>query len=256
MKKFLSAVLIFCAMIFPINCQAVNLDYRSYDDDDFLERIMGNWYDTEGNLFLTISNDYKINGHPILKYGHTFNETEFGCQIIYSGANQDEIIELWYSPIKGREFLFITETYNKSDNYIPQKIYALRRTKNPQYYESVGGIYLGMDFRDVIKLYGEPTKIVESNYTGYTLKYEKQGFDLGIYGNIVSWIKIYKYGDRKFDRSGLSARHPKSDFERKYNPKSYHWTGALDIGHDEYIFIKSDYVALALSNNSMFDLWK
>jgi len=51
-------MIIFCVVIFSTNCQA--------GDVNRLEDIIGNWYDTNGNLALTISKDYSINGCKIL----------------------------------------------------------------------------------------------------------------------------------------------------------------------------------------------
>ena len=251
MKKILSAVIIFCVMIFSVTCQAFCFDIGDSDSVSVttLETLIGNWYDSKGNLTLTISNDYKLNGCAIMNVGMTNVEYEIGYKIIYRDGNRDKSITLWHPHPYSTEHEIL---FMKSDN---KNWYALRKTKNPQYFESIGGIYLGMDKDEVLKFYGEPSKKDNSKY--YSVwTYKKQGFDLFIEGNIVTCIKIYPYGDRKFDRSGLSARNFKKDFEYKYNLKNdFNGFGFFAIGYGEYIKFKDDKsVVLTLMINSIFDI--
>ena len=110
---------------------------------------------------------------------------------------------------------------------------ALRRTKEPRYFESVGGIYIGMDKNQVVSLYGQPSS-VENNRNNSTWKYNDLGLELGFYMNVVTGITIYPYGNRRFDWSGLSARSSQTDFEYKYN-SSMSRRGNINIGHGELI---------------------
>lgn len=120
-----------------------------------------------------------------------------------------------------------------------------RRTPNPMYYESVGGIYLGMPSYKVTELYGQPDL-----YNGYSAGYSKLGLEVNIREGIVWQITIHNYGDRKFDRSGLDANNSMEEYANAYginNPVKF----ANSIGYGEYIWLdKLPYsVQLSLFSN-------
>lgn len=228
MKNFCAAMKIFVlAAILIFHAKVSAYDYRSVDVS-YLENIIGNWYDTKGNLVLTISKDYKLNGCQIMSVGFTA-DTAGLYKIIFKDGNQDKCIEVIatgsYEKHSDHEMLIFNEN-------------ALRRTKTPKYFESVGGIYIGISQNEVLKLYGEP-----SSKESHIWKYKNLGLEVAISWGIVTWIKIYSYGDRKFDWSGLSARSSKSAFENKYRT-SMSRRGSLDIGHGEVINVSDNEVTL------------
>ena len=113
-------------------------------------------------------------------------------------------IEIWILiSYRGNKFIVLDE-----------KI-ALRNTKNPHYFESVGGIYLGMSKNQVLSLYGQPST-VETRHRFSTWKYNDDGFDVEFRYNIVEKITIYRNGNRRFDWLGLSANNSRADFINKY----------------------------------------
>lgn len=71
-------------------------------------------------------------------------------------------------------------------------------------------------------------------------------FSLTVHGDTVRGITIYKSGDRKFDRSGLSANSSLTSYKNFYQTKenSNDRVTWLYIGHGEVIFLKSDSVTL------------
>ena len=208
-------------------------DYRSVDVT-VLKNIIGNWYDTKGNLVLTISSDYKVNGCTVMSVGYTADSAAFYKVRINEGGSYKDI-----------EFEHSGASYHET---ITLNGYSLRRTKNPQYFESIGGIYLGMSKSDVLKLYGQPTSETKYKFEA-TLKYANDGFDVHIFGDTVSSVTIYVRGNRKFDRTGLSARNSINDFFRKYNASPYpNSRRGVKIGYGEVIFVfENDRVELAMS---------
>ena len=189
-------------IIFPANCSA--------GDVHNLKNIIGDWYDTNGNLALTISEDYSINGCKILNselFGFT-NCTagiRYDLKIIEKTGVRDLILEYVSSSTAKK---FSEENYHEMIIIDTKNIYY--RSKNQRHYESVGGI-----------LYGEPSSVEKDpNYNRYEFKYKNDGFDVEFVGDRVFEIIIYDYGNRKFDISGLSARDSEESYKKFYKPKA------------------------------------
>ena len=238
MKKFFATILVLGLMFFYANCQAAT-NYNSVPITQ-LKNIVGSWYDTEGNLILTISNDYKLNGHQITSVGF-MGDTVAMYKIVFNDGNQSKYIEVTNAGNNERSSyhnILVVTLANRN------AAVALRRTKDPQYVESIGGIYLGMDKDQVLRLYGKPSEVT-SNRTASTWTYSNSGFKVHFEWNVVTGITIYSYGDRKFDGSGLSARSSASDFAYKYNTE-VNRRGNLNIGHGELIRIDKDSVYLGI----------
>lgn len=159
MKNFCEALKIFVIglifssmMIFSANCSAD--DYYSRPITQ-LNEFVGNWYDTNGNLVLSISSDYKVNGCPVVYYG--------------TGAGIFKIRIDEGNKYKDIEFVGGFGSWGFSDyhemlvmNFGKNNECVLRRTKNQRYFKSVGGIYLGMNKNQVVSKYGQPSKKVSS----------------------------------------------------------------------------------------------
>ena len=216
MKKICAAVIIFYVMIFSANCSAGNV--QALKD----RGMIGNWYDTNGNLTLTIGSDYTINGCKILNcevYGLTDCTAgiRYDLKIIEKNGVRDLILEYVSSSTAKK---FSEENYHEMIIIDTKNFYY--REKNQRHYESVGGIYLGMKKDEVLKLYGEPSAVEKNpnGYNRYEFKYKNDGFDVEFVGDRVFSVKIYDYGNRKFDRSGLSARDSYESYKKFYKPKA------------------------------------
>ena len=236
MKNLLEIAKIFVlAFLIIVPAKVSAVDYYSVPVTN-LKDIVGNWYDTKGNLVLTISSDYKINGCSIMSVGFTGDSAAFYKIRINEGNS--------YKDIEIRDDGYID--YHK--HLLLNESTYLRSSKNPKYIESVGGIYLGIGKDEVLKLYGEPSKI-ENNYDyDSTWKYNNDGFDVMFAADAVIRIKIYSYGTRKFDWSGLSPKNSESEFARKYNCKILHSSRGNEttflIGHGEAITVENNSVTL------------
>lgn len=69
--------------------------------------------------------------------------------------------------------------------------------------------------------------------------------------DIVSSIKIFSYGNRKFDKTGLSARNSVNDFIQAYNPQNIingRNITYVFIGYDEVIFVGNNEVELRVTS--------
>ena len=226
----------------------------SASDITYLKSVVGNWYDTKGNVALTISSDYKLNGCQVMNLNLDGDALVGTFEITYRDGNQNKFIEFWdlSSIYEEPYYKFLIMNPGSSNSYV------LRKTKNPQYFESVGGIYLGMSESEVLRLYGAPSNKEHYNrfWIDWIWKYNNLGLEVVIYGGIVTEIKIYGYGDRKFDRTGLSAKSSDSEFARKYNARilrSNRGNGtAVLIGHGEAIVIKNNSATLSIHQENSF----
>ena len=236
MRKIFFTVIVF-VVAFSANCSA----YETVSVTE-LNLILGNWYDAKGNLVLTISNDYKINGCTVLSVKAEY-DTAVWYKIRIDEGNRYRDIEL--STAGSAQDVGINSEGNHEWlilNANTKNQIMLRKSKNPRYFESVGGIYLGMHKDDVVKLYGQPLRVDSA-----TWKY--RGFDVMIRGEVVYKITIYKNSDRKFDWSGLSANNSLQDFFAKYNTTRHRRSSiaiwySIAIWHGEVIELEDNKASL------------
>lgn len=228
MKKFFA---MFVALVVALSANLCSaMDYMSVPVTH-LKNYIGNWYNTDGDLLLTISSDYRINGFRISSLGYTGDTVAFYKVQITNGSSYENVYLQTFGSYNGNhEMLIVNEQV------------ALRKTKEPYYFESVGGIYLGMDQNQVVARYGQPSS-VESNRRSSTWTYNREGFSVTLEYGVVCDITIYSYGNRRFDRSGLSANSSRADFGYKYNT-SVSSRGSLNIGHGEVISVSDGKVSL------------
>ena len=208
-----------------------------------LNSLAGNWYDSKGKVVLSIGNDGKINGHPVssIHVNNTFRPLFFGeatwvCKVATNGSYTNISIE--NGGLDDHRMII----YNGK--------FALRKDKAQKYYESVGGIYLGMDKDQVVSLYGTPSKTETPETKREYWTYNNEGFKLEFAGNVVISIEFYKNGNRGFDKSGLSALDTLETYQNFYHAK--YGLGARDllIGHGEVITVsKNNGVRLWMAQN-------
>lgn len=198
--------------------------------DKYLPRLQGNWYDSNGNVYLQIVGK-TLNGCPIVDIVNAAGgggNVGLAIRISESSGYRDiylSCINLTDNPNEYHQYIHYGSTARNAN-------IALRRTTKPYFYESVGGIGLGMFPNEVHALYGEPNQVIDRKwlYTDIGLGIV---FDRGIVGAII----IYQDGDRHFDRTGLNCHDMLSNYEDVYHlnnirPKSY---GFYSIGHNEYL---------------------
>ena len=240
-KMFILSMVVAVMMIPEMTCQA---DYYSRPVTE-LAPMIGTWYDVNGNVALTIGSDYSINGCKIVAFylNGDYNPMFFGngvyvCRINEGNRTRDIIIDYNSMPS-----VFSSNDYHEMIILNGQTM--LRRTKNPRYFESIGGVYIGMSKNQVASLYGQPTSIGRNYGCVTTWKYSKEGFDVNFAGDGVVSITIYPTGNRRFDWSGLSANNSINDFKYKYNSREGQVRHIQIIGYGESIRFNGNAVTLS-----------
>ena len=245
MKKFFLGTLIALVVTLSANCSA---EYMSRSITE-LKSMVGTWYDVKGNVALTIGNDYSINGCKVVAlylnphYQPIFtpqSSAVYTCRIAEGSVYKDIHLDHHSMP----SIYLSTPDYHETI-FLNGKT-VLRMTKEPRYFESVGGIYIGMSKEQVLRLYGQPSSVVDRSNGLVTWKYDKQKFDVWFAAGIVNTITIYKGGDRRFDWSGLSANNTPDEFKRKYGGRQGQVRSIWIIGYGESISFRGDSVTLSI----------
>ena len=254
MKNFFAAMMIAFIVAISADCSADAIRLRD------LDQIVGDWYDFNGKRALTISSDHKFNGRKILSFklltaaeyrkmtgvGGDFGDTEVHLFKIEDGTRAQEIlIEYWHQMsyntiIDYHEHLVLN--WGRDDEI------RLRRTKEQRYFESVGGIYLGMNKNQVAALYGQPSRVKNVDGNQNFWQYNREGFEICFLSGVVTRIILYRKGNRRFDRSGLSPNDSRAEFFHRYN-QIYKDNLHVDIGYGERICFFNDSVVLGLEAN-------
>lgn len=255
MKKILLLILIMlciAATAYADDISAVSLALKQYD---------GAWYDESGEEVFTVnSSDCTILGKKTVKIGeidiimddegwtgYKFITTEDGERLETTAVMDN----------RGK-----TSFWGNDGTYLPY-----RSTKEIEYFESVGGIYLGMSKTNVENLYGGG----DSMYTSpiipmleeenknfpyirkYTVTYSKDGFEVSYAAGRVESITLFKGGARSFDRSGLNCENSMSDFAKAYKIGKLGYNTANKISDGEYLFFdkKSGNITIAKYDKSL-----
>lgn len=165
------------------------------------QKVAGDWYDASGNKVLSISNGY-INGCRIVD----------GADFVggYPGAGVFIIQEA-----QGRKAIHLQWLGNgEHKTLIMNKKDQLTNQLQKEHYESVHGVYLGMNRQAVIDLLGTPSSI-EKMYSRETLIYTNLGLKIVTEHNMVTVITLTGK-DARFAKSGLSIDSSMLDYYNFY----------------------------------------
>jgi hypothetical protein len=201
-----------------------------------LNKVQGTWYDTAGNPSFTFDggtlNGYRITG----LFDPAGGSSDFGAKIQLLVNNHYQMFPVSFQGLSSNKNIY--HQYMFADGQ------AYRRTPQERYYESVGGIYLGMTRNQVLALYGQPD--VDQNSS---MGYSKLGLMLDVRNSLVQQIKILAYGDRRMDRTGLSATSSVAQYANAYgmNRVPSPNGGANAIGYGEYIWFAAYPQSVTLS---------
>lgn len=203
MKSKLRLILCMC---FSIICllSALTIEAAQVPLDSIIrasQKIAGDWYDANGSKVLSISNGY-INGCRIVD-GSDFvgGYPGAGVFIIQEAQGRKAIHLQWLGNGEHKTIIM-----NKKDQ--------LTNKLQKEHYESVKGVYLGMNRQAVIDLLGTPSSI-EKMHSRETLKYTNLGFKVVTEHNMVTVITLIGKGAR-FEKSGLSIDSSMLDFYNFY----------------------------------------
>lgn len=233
--------IVFCILCM---CSSIAVDAYQNSLDSTIRasnKVVGDWYDTSGNKVLTISNG-SINGCPIVD----------GADFVggYPGAGVFIIQEA-----QGRKAIHLQWMgYGEHKTLIINKKVQLSTIPQRQHYESVSGIYLGMNKQEVIDLLGVPSNPVD-NRSRETLKYSNLGISVELDHGIVTVINLI--GDNAhLEKSGLTKNSSLIDYYNFYQfsrmPSELSkedFQGCFFIGYGEYIAFDNGNVSLTIYSN-------
>ena len=191
--------------------------------------MSGQWYDSDGNLVLDISG-IEINGCSVISGFDFAGSNAFGqgkFRIAEKQGYRD--IDLAWK---------IGDT--QQDRIVLDRMLTLHKdSTKAEHYESVGGVYLGMSQKQLISMYGMPSKIYTSQKTkllcGVNMDswcYLEDGWLVTFDGDVSDRIVIFYGGTRKFDRTGFNCQNSIERYAEVYGAKE---SNNMYIGHGEYL---------------------
>ena len=236
-KSLMLLTLLLCFCFIPFA-------FASYDPTPgILSRLQGQWYDASGKVVLDFQGN-TVNGCTIVgAYNPAGGSSDFSCIIrIIEAQGYRDLPIIGENLYKGSNH---SHVIMNGDNQDERKGTLLLHAPNAQYYESVGGIGLDMPATEVQAKYGSPDSIqsVKPWIQLETWQYQKLGLELTMRHGRVWIIKMYRNGDRHFDRTGFNCANAPFEFQEAYGfkraPKAGQY-GAYGIGHGEFLWF-NDY---------------
>lgn len=214
----------------------------------WLTPAIGDWYDCDGNLIMSIKVG-SINNCQIIKGFDFAGGYPRGGIFRILEANGYRDIRLDMEGDKGSIHQLL----------IVDKKQVLYRTTKPQYFESVSGIYLGMPMKEVYKIFGVPSNRNDSesflNPDFHRLDYDKVGLTLFFDGDAVVQILLKKNSTCHFDRTGFNCNDSFKSYYDAYKMKKIPFvdgdinSGLIAIGDGEYMFFSKDGIELTIFDN-------
>ncbi len=202
-------------------------EIQSNGSDRNMNRYQGNWYDSKGNLVLTIDGHY-INGCPIVAFLRAGEVVAF--RIKESDGYRD--MGLSFVPESAKDFLIFDEQL------------TLRHSKEPQYSESIGGMYLGMRPQDLEAMYGRPSFVDKKEGAFPTERWHySNDFEVFFTGDMATGITIYRPEKFHYDKSGLPCTASLSQLRQAYHDtKGYHF---IELEYHDRILLQDGKVYLS-----------
>ncbi len=173
---------------------------------DWLAPAAGDWYNTKGDLVLTVEGA-AINGSAVTDIeDYTDGYPRKGKFTIREQAG-DGVMSLDLMGHKSHQYLIM-------DNTTP-----LRRSIHGDHYESIGGVYLGMTQSDLEAAYGQADSTVPDQDTS-RLIFDSHHMDVYLRAGIVIGVRIYDGSDLKFEQSGLGSADTAAAYAKAYGWES------------------------------------
>jgi hypothetical protein len=189
--------------------------------------VQGVWYDLDGNEAYSAAGD-SFNGKKILSVT-SYGGSALACNADFcvrdENGEKTHYVNITWTP--NRKFLMVDGNY-------------YRNTKEPEYHESVRGVFLGMKKDDMLALLGSPTKNAGDRRFTYP------DMAVNVSGGMVVAIFLPRDGAR-LDGSGLGADDaPEEIAEACDFPEG--WDGKpCEIGNcGEYLERREDMLVLSL----------
>lgn len=197
----------------------------SNGSDRSMKALQGDWYDSAGNLVLSINGHY-INGCKVVAY------LACGEARGYRIQEADGY----------RDIGLTSEAMNEMDFLIFNEQQTLRHSKEPQYTESIAGLYLGMSQKDLEALYGSPTRKETYNVgVGDSFPhanwYYGDKFKVCFLGDMISSITFYHPETLSYDKSGVPCTTPMTKLKEIYQDKNTY--KFVTLAHKENIVLEN-----------------
>lgn len=193
-----------------------------------IEAVQGTWYDLDGNVAFVVNGD-DFNGRRIVHAMNFAGPRACLADVFFEGED-----------LGGPAGHFIRWMTNRRFLTVDGKV--CRNTKEPEYFESVRGVYLGMKAEDMIALLGEP----EQNIKNW--RFIWPDMSVNTEDGIVTAIFLPK-GGAHLEVSGLGADNAPEDFAEAYD-FAEGWDGkeSKEIGnYGEYLRKQDGKIILSLS---------
>lgn len=247
MKRIVYGTGFVLALLLTLTVSCFAQEMTSRDIEHWLEPVLGNWYDMNGKLGMTVQTG-SVNGCTILgSPGLGMTEPPCTGTLRIDENGQSRLLKLEIFGNGTHRYLLVDEQQ------------MLRRSPREAHFESVGGIYLGMVKDALLQAYGEPSRqAMEKGQLCW--QYAEQGFAVLFKGNVVTGIRLYKGGNARFDQSGLGAADAPSAYAAAYHMASVppvprqqdRSFSHFSIGHDEYVFFTTEFVQLTVYDSWLF----
>lgn len=223
-SKKLICLLMFFVMLFCFDSIALCETYSMAS----LPFLKGDWLNSDNEIALQIT-DNSINGKQLIWIGSLIGSGTYGSGI-FRVINEGQYVDykLEWATTGNNPLLTL------NDNV------SLHRYSTTNYYESVGGIHLGMTPTEVQKLYGVPTT-AETFNNGREKKwyYSSDKWRVLFNNGLVTAIRIYAGGTRHFDRSGFNCNNTNVDYAEKYMGVRKNYS-RITVAKGEYIWISDE----------------
>ena len=192
-----------------------------------IEAVQGTWYDLDGNVAFVVNGD-DFNGRRLVHAMNFAGPRACLADVFFEGED-----------LGGPAGHFIRWMTNRRFLTVDGKV--CRNTKEPEYYESVRGVYLGMKLDDMFALLGEPERNIKNR------RFEWPDVTVNTEDGIVTAIFLPKGGAR-LDGSGLGADDTPEDFAAAYGfPEAWNGQESREIGNSgEYLQRKEELLLLSL----------
>ena len=189
--------------------------------------VQGVWYDLDGVEAFSAEGAF-FDGRKILDVTG------------YGGSAEAANVDFCLEGKDGETPFYVNITWTRDRRFLLVDGRYCRSTKEPDYFESARGVFLGMKTEDALALLGEPTEHTKNGRLIYP--------DMTIHtsGGMVVAI-VLPNGGAHLDASGLGAEDAPEDFAAAYN-FSKNWDGqAREIeSSGEYLRKQEGMIILSL----------
>ena len=224
-RMIFGLVVVFFSLAFSQPVFALNPMRNVTNEDNtlkILQKLQGEWRDDNGTAILTFRDKY-------------INECE--VEAIYDCAGGSSLAGATFRILErtgGRDIRISWFIMGDPTDYITGNNEQMLHRAEKYYFESVGGIHLGMSADHVKQILGKPSKISQKG----VWHYKNKGLSIQFRGGGVFSIDLLKGSPLSFAQSGLNCSNSLTDFANAYSAT---WNkrspiGGHSIGNGEYLY--------------------